>query len=111
MKLKEAATEFQRASASAAVSSELGTSNESTHRETACASGGAALKQASIAVSSGLYDVIVVGQGQEDERPLDRRQPSILSYVGSAGGEKARCYVSGAFCVDGTVPHSQVWYL
>jgi acetyl-CoA C-acetyltransferase len=51
--------------------------------ETACASGGTALKQASIAIASGLYDVIaVVGVEKMTTRSTDETT-SILSYAGS----------------------------
>jgi len=68
---------------SALLSSGLHSRHESTRVETACASGGTALKQASIAIASGLYDVIaVVGVEKMTIRPTEETT-SILSYAGS----------------------------
>jgi acetyl-CoA C-acetyltransferase len=66
----------------ALLTSELGVTKESTRVEAACASGGAALKQASIALSSGLYDAIVV-VGVEKMSARSQDATSILSYAGS----------------------------
>jgi acetyl-CoA C-acetyltransferase len=68
---------------SALLSSRLHSRHESTRVETACASGGTALKQASIAIASGLYDVlVVVGVEKMTTRSTDETT-SILSYAGS----------------------------
>jgi len=73
----------QQCHLSALLSSKLHSRHESTRVETGCASGGTALKQASIAIASGLYDVIaVVGVEKMTIRPT-KETTSILSYAGS----------------------------
>ena len=68
---------------SALLSSRLHARHDSTRVEAACASGGTALKQASIAIASGLFDVIaVVGVEKMTTRSTDETT-SILSYAES----------------------------
>jgi len=68
---------------SALLSSRLHSRHESTRVEAACASGGAALKQASIAIASGSYDVIAVVGVEKMTNRSTYETTSILSYAGS----------------------------
>jgi acetyl-CoA C-acetyltransferase len=73
----------QQCHLSALLSSKLHSRHASTRVEAACASGGTALRQASIAIASGLYNVVaVVGVEKMTTRSTDETT-SILSYAGS----------------------------
>lgn len=56
----------------AVLASKLGTNKEITRIESACASGGLALKEAAIAILSGLYEtVLVIGVEKMNDIPID----------------------------------------
>ena len=84
---------------SALLSSRMHSRHESTRVENACASGGAALKQASIAIASGLYDVIaVLGVEKMTTRSTDETT-SILSYAGSEAERRHGITFPGLFAL------------
>ena len=72
----------------------------STRIENACASGGAALRQAILAVASGLYDVVLVG-GIEKMTTLPTERVTDGHGGRCAVRNSGRLHVSGILCRDG----------